>query len=318
MAQVTMMMRLAKMLTPSLIPAKPHFLAIPAAYSGVVLIWATTPLTIKWSSSGVGFLFAVFGRMAIGLVLCLLLLKWQNIALPWGREALRTYAAAAVGIYGAMLSVYWGAQFIPSGLIAVLFGLVPLMTGVMAAKQLGESSFTLPKLSAMLLGLFGLTLIFHSDLTLQLNAAQGIAAVLFAVFLHSLSLVLVKQTGANLPALAVTGGSLVLVTPLYFLTWMLFDGVLPSAIPVRAGLSIIYLGIFGSVLGFVLFFYLIHKLETGKTALITLMTPVLALFLGQILNDETIPPDVWWGTAAIVLALIIYQWGASWRRWLVL
>lgn len=304
------------MTTPSLEIKPGHFLAIPAAYAGVVLIWATTPLTIKWSSNEVGFLFAVLGRMAIGVGLCLLLLKWQKIILPWDRAALRTYAAAAVGIYGAMLSVYWGAQFIPSGLIAVLFGLVPLMTGVMAARQLGESSFTLPKLTAMLLGLFGLVLIFKSDLTLQFNAAQGIAAVLFAVFLHSLSLVLVKQTATALPALAVTGGSLVLVTPLYFFTWLVFDGQLPVDIPMRAGLSIVYLGIFGSVMGFVLFFYLIHKLETGKTALITLITPVLALFLGQILNNEDIPADVWWGTSCIVIALVIYQWGANWWHWL--
>lgn len=290
-----------------------HLLAVPSAYAGVVLIWATTPLAIKWSSSGVGFLFAVFGRMAIGLVLCLLLLRWHRIVLDWGRVALRTYSAAAVGMYGAMLCVYWGAQFVPSGLIAVLFGLVPLMTGLMAARQLGESSLTRSKVSAMLLGLLGLVLIFWSDLTVEMNAVQGIAAVLFAVFLHSLSLVLVKQGGANLPALMVTSGSLALVTPLYFFTWAVFDGQLPQEMPIRAGWSIIYLGVFGSVLGFVLFFYLINRLDTGRTALITLITPVLALFLGQWLNNEHIPQGVWWGTLAIVVALMIYQWGGSWR-----
>ncbi|HLF97561.1 MAG TPA: EamA family transporter, partial [Methylococcaceae bacterium] len=39
---------------------------VPLAYIGVILLWATTPLAIKWSGEGPGFLFGVTGRMAIG------------------------------------------------------------------------------------------------------------------------------------------------------------------------------------------------------------------------------------------------------------
>ncbi|MDX1336059.1 MAG: EamA family transporter, partial [Gammaproteobacteria bacterium] len=42
-------------------------MSVPAAYMGIIMIWATTPLAIKWSGESVGFLFGVSARMLIGL-----------------------------------------------------------------------------------------------------------------------------------------------------------------------------------------------------------------------------------------------------------
>ncbi len=44
--------------------------SVPAAFIGVVFIWSTTPLAIKWSSDGAGFLFGVGARMLLGLFVC--------------------------------------------------------------------------------------------------------------------------------------------------------------------------------------------------------------------------------------------------------
>ena len=100
-------------------------MSIPAAYLGIVLIWATTPLAIKWSGDEGGFLLGVTLRMTIGYAICLLLLWLLRIEFPWHRQARRSYLAAGLGVFGAMLSVYWGAQYIPSGLVSVLFGVLP-------------------------------------------------------------------------------------------------------------------------------------------------------------------------------------------------
>jgi drug/metabolite transporter (DMT)-like permease len=68
------------------------------------------------------------------------------------------------------------------------------------------------------------------------------------------------------------------------------------------------------VLGFALYFYLVKHMDTGRVALITLITPVIALLLGHALNNETILPQVWLGTASIVLGLGLHQWGGRWVR----
>ena len=284
-------------------------MSVPAAYATVVLIWATTPLAIKWSSEGAGFLYGVSGRMLLGAVLCLLLVRVLGAALPWHRRAWMTYLAGAVAIYGAMVSVYWGAQYIQSGLISVLFGLTPIFTSTLAALWLQERSLTGAKFGGMICGVAGLAVIFRDSLSIGDNAVFGIAAVLFSVLLHSASTVWVKRLGAALPAVSVTTGSLLLALPLYLLTWLAFDGSLPDAVPVRTSLSIIYLGVFGSFLGFLLYYYLLRHVAASSTALITLLTPVLALLLGQTLNGEVTSVSVWMGTAAILLGLALYQWG---------
>ncbi len=290
-------------------------MSVPAAYLGVIIIWSTTPLAIKWSGEDTGFLLGVSGRMLIGALLCVVLLKIMNIDFPWHKSARRTYFAASIAIFGAMLSVYWGVQYIPSGLIAVLFGLTPVVTGIMSALWLNEKSFSISKIIGMLLGLAGLVLIFYTGTRLPGNALLGIAAVTLSVLLHSGSSVWVKRIEANVPALAITAGGLMLALPMYGLTWLLAGGHVPSGVSMRTGWSIVYLGVFGSVVGFMLYYYTLKHLRVSTIALITLITPVTALLLGHYLNGENIRALVWVGAAAISAGLIIHQWGSHFQQW---
>ena len=285
-------------------------MSVPAAYLGVIIIWSTTPLAIKWSGEDVGFLFGVASRMLLGAAVCSLLLLILARKLPWHREARLTYLAAGLGIYGAMMSVYWGAQYIASGLIAVIFGLTPIVTGVIAAIWLQERSLTASKLTGILLGIIGLIVIFGSGIELSDGAGYGIAAVLVAVILHSISAVWVKAINARLAALEVTNGGLLIAAPLYLLTWLLFSEGWPEVISNRTAMAIAYLAVFGSVLGFIMYFYVLKYIDASRVALVTLLTPVLALLLGQRLNNETIEPAVWVGTFCILIGMSVYQWGA--------
>lgn len=289
-------------------------MSVPAAYLGVIVIWSTTPLAIKWSSDGPGFLFGVASRMVVGLVLCLILLRLLKVEFPWHRDARRTYLVAGLSLYCAMLSVYWGAQFIPSGLISVLFGLTPLITGALASIWLNERGFTPAKVAGLAAGLAGLAVIFSDNGQLGQLSGYGIAAVLVAATIHSAGAVGMKRLGSHLPAMATTTGALSIAVPLYFLTWLVFDGSWPQAVPTRALLAISYLGIMGSAIGFILYFYALKHVEASRVALIPLVTPVTALMIGQWLNSEVIAPNVWIGTSLILSGLLVYEWGSVMRR----
>ncbi len=58
------------------------------SYIAVILIWSTTPLAIKWSGEGSGFLFGVTGRMVLGAVLALVVMQLMRLPFPWHRRAL--------------------------------------------------------------------------------------------------------------------------------------------------------------------------------------------------------------------------------------
>jgi drug/metabolite transporter (DMT)-like permease len=105
-------------------------------------------------------------------------------------------------------------------------------------------------------------------------------------------------------------GSLAISAPLFVLTWWLFDGVLPAEIPQRTLLSITYLGIVGSVIGYLMFFYVLKHSRATQVGLIPLITPVLALFIGHHLNAEVITLNVWAGTMLVILGLAVFQWGS--------
>ncbi|OYV20389.1 MAG: hypothetical protein CG438_618 [Methylococcaceae bacterium NSP1-1] len=186
---------------------------IPLTYISVILLWATTPLAIKWSGEGPGFLFGVSARMAIGTGCILFILILMHQRLAWHRKACLTYLAVALQIYGSMLAVYWAAQFIPSGWISVIFGLTPLMTALLAALFLGERSLTLGKLLAYGLGVSGLAIMFGSALQFGYDAVLGISGVLVSSLLQSISSVWIKCIAAKLPALSQVAGGLLLALP---------------------------------------------------------------------------------------------------------
>ncbi|MBT7444001.1 MAG: hypothetical protein HN790_08580 [Methylococcales bacterium] len=102
-------------------------MSVPASYLTVVLIWSTTPLAIQWSGDS-GFLFGVASRMVIGLILLLCIVAITRQALPADKTARKIYLISGIPIYITMILVYWSAQQIPTGWIAIIFGLTPILT----------------------------------------------------------------------------------------------------------------------------------------------------------------------------------------------
>lgn len=285
-------------------------MSVPAAYLAVIVIWSTTPLAVKWSGEP-GFLFGALGRMTLAALFCLALLLMLRVELPWHRTARRTYAAATIAIYGAMLCVYWASQRVPSGLIAVIFGLTPLLTALFARWLLNERDLTRARLAGMALGIIGLAVIFGGGSQLGENAVHGIFVLLVGVIVNAMSMVLVKRTNGALAPIAVTTGALLYAVPLFFLTWLMFDGHMPKAISTQATWSILYLGVVASAFGFTLFFYLLKHTPATGVALLTLVSPVTALWLGSVIDHEQVPGEVWTGTGLVLAGLAVNQWGPA-------
>ena len=106
-------------------------MSVPIAYGLTVLIWSTTPLAIVISNESLPPLMAAFLRMGIAALAGLVLLRVMRLPLHWRWPQLRAYLASVVGVFGAMGATYLAAQWIPSGLISVLFGLTTIMTGAL-------------------------------------------------------------------------------------------------------------------------------------------------------------------------------------------
>jgi len=296
--------------------------SVPISYLSVILIWSTTPLAIQWSGNEVGFEFGVAARMIIGLFALMVLLRIMNIEFPWHKRARIIYLISGVTLYIAMSFVYWAAQHIPSGWISVVFGLSPIITSLLASIILKDAHLSGTRLFGMLLGFVGLMVVFIESISVSSIALLGVTAVVISAGTQSLGSVLIKQQNPDFHPIAITAGSLVVSLPLFLLNCVV-AGSLPETIPLKSALSIIYLGVVGSAVGFPLYFYLIKNLSPERVAIVTLITPITALLLGATFNSEEISNKVWLGTILILASLVIYEYGKylphvkKWKiRWL--
>ena len=281
-------------------------MAVLFAYFSVVLIWATTPLTIQWSSDSLSFIAAVLLRMAIALALGLIINLFLRRKLFGQKGAWHVYAAGAIGIFPNMPVVYWSAQFIPSGLVAVVFAMSPFVMGLMTLLVLKNNPFTIKRVFAFLLALTGLIIIFYHQFQLNLHSVFGVAGILLSCVLFSFSSVLVKKLDVKVDAFNQALGTLLFALPGLLLMWWLMDGQIPLNISTKSILAVGYLSIFGSLIGAALFFYVLASMSPTAVSLITFMTPVLALILGGWIGQETLSMQLWVGAGLVVIALLLY------------
>jgi len=197
-----------------------------------------------------------------------------------------------------------------SGILSLVFGLAPVFSAILARRILAEPKIsTLRKLS-MLLSFAGLGLVCADNFSLSGDSIYGFVFVLIAVFLFSLSGVLVKSVSLSIHPMATTVGALTLSLPLFILNWLLLDGSIDaSQWQLRSIWATIYLGVFGSLIGFFAYFFVLQRLTASTVALITLVTPIIALTLGALLNDEVIHSKLVFGALLVILGIAIYHWG---------
>jgi drug/metabolite transporter (DMT)-like permease len=281
-------------------------------YLTVVLIWSTTPLGVVWSSESVHPTMAVLLRMLIALTLGSLILFLKRIELPKNPTAYRLYIYSGMGIFTGMLFTYLSAQYLSSGLISLVFGMSPILSGLLANKILGESKFNKIKKLALTIAIIGLGIVCSDSISLNSNSWPGLVLILMAVSFFSLSGVLNKSITINIHPLATTVGGLTVTIPLFILAWYFLDGQLPIAQwQIRSMAAIVYLGVFGSLIGFVGYFYILQKLSATTVSLVTLMTPIIAVLLGVYFNNEVVTKHLISGASLVMVGLGLFLFGGK-------
>ena len=280
----------------------------PIAFILVLLVWSTTPLAISLSVADRPLL-AVALRMLIGCAFCYGLLRLRGQRLPNQREDLWQYAIAGGSLYVTMILVYQAAVTVPSGWIAVIFGLSPIVTGVISLPFEKEAALTPIRGAGLVLGFGGLYLVFAGSLSLDQAHLYGLLLVFIGMFVASASSValrlLVRDSSTS--GLQITTGGLVFAVPLYFATAVIAEPWAWPNFDTQHLLAMLYLGVIGSGVAMVLYFSLLKRLPATKLALMMLITPIAALALGSLINNEPVVASVWLGAICVSVGILIYE-----------
>ena len=284
-------------------------MSAPLSYFAVIAIWATTPLAIKLSNDSVSPLTAL--GLRTGLALCVAAL----VVIIWRRESFfkrahfKGYWLASMSIFPNMPLVYFATDYIPSGLIAVMFGLSPFFVGVMAHFMLGESYFSLRRCFAQVLAVLGLVIIFIDQLAVDPAAGLGILLMLCSITLYSYSLVAVKRQAliSSAPAFDQAVGAMLLSMPGTVLCWYFLDGDTHIVLSAVSGYSIAYLAIVGSLIGFMAFYHVLNTMSVAMVSIIPMITPLIALWLGVAFAGENVSAYTVIGSLLILAGLGLYE-----------
>lgn len=282
--------------------------AILSLYALLVTIWSSTWVAIKFGLEdtppllGAGIRFFLAG---VGLLILAAVLR-RSLRTDWLLVAILALLPFAVS-YGL---VYWSEQYIPSGLAAVLFGVMPIYVALLAAALLKDEPVHGRLFLGLGVALAGLAVAFGESIDLghEEHALLGAIAGVSAPLAAALGNVSIKRRGAKLDAVVLNGwamgfgGLLLLLGSAFAETWA------DARWTAQAVGAIAYLAILGSAVGFVVLTRLLQELPAVKMSYIPLIIPFGALGFGWALYDEPLTVLSLAGAALVAGGLLVAQW----------
>jgi drug/metabolite transporter (DMT)-like permease len=270
-------------------------------YATLCLIWGSTWLAIRVVVRDVPPLEAAAIRFiaAASILLAIALLQkrqWPQTRQQWNAVIVLGITLIALP-YGLL---FWAEQYVTSSMTAVLFSAMPLLVALFTPLMMHQ---TVPRRAvfSMLVAFGGLLTLFYSgDLFAAGRALIGGVAVLISVVLSAWSVVFAKKHLHNIDHVASTAFQLLFgAMALSWGTWAL-EPRLHAAWSRPAVLALAFLVVIGSCAAFVVYYWLLKRMQPYQLSTISLITPVIALLEGGLLMHEAIPLRMILGTAVVL------------------
>lgn len=301
---------------------QPPTALVVAALAAVYVVWGSTYLAIRVGVETLPPFLMGGSRFVLAGGLLLAWTVWRgDLALgPGGRpDAVRLgppqwRAAAIVGgllLLGGNGLVSWGEQTVPSGLAALLVSSTPLWLALLSRMLFRELLSTMA-LAGVVLGFVGVALLVRPSGS---GAGwAGIAAVLVAAFLWGLGSVLSQRLPLPSRPLVATGLEMVCGGALMLTVSVLLGepGRLDlAAVAPEAWWALAYLIVFGSMVAFTAYVWLLANVRTDLAGTYAYVNPLVAVLLGWALLREPVGPEVLVGGGIVVLSVALVVLGRS-------
>ncbi len=277
-----------------------------AQYALLCLIWGSTWLVIKVGYGDLGpfnvaALRFLLAAAVLGALVPLLGARW-----PAGRAEWTLVAVVGLFLFAADYGlIYWAEQFLDSGLTAILFATLPLVTVFLAHAYLPGDRLTPRKLAGTLLAFFGVLALFADRLHLDPSKAGPMLAVILAAVCAAVSAVASKHhAGALHPASLNAPAMLVGALALAVASLATGDGI---AFPrdVYTWAAVVYLAMAGSVVTFLIYFSLLKTWSVTGLSFVSVFTPAVALLLGFVFRGERMTILMLLGAALILTGVAV-------------
>ena len=264
---------------------------------------------IKIAVQEVGPITLVAFRVLFGLLFGIVVILIQRVQLP---TSLREWSPLLLlGITNVAIPFFlisWGEQSIDSAVAAILDATVPLFTILIAHYLLNDDKMTWPKVVGLLIGFAGVIILMSKDIGASFGSVLGQLAVVLACAFYAASAVYARKKTESTPGILRSAVPLVSATAIMWLATLFVER--PVHIP-QLGITwiaLLFLGILGSGLAFVLSYYLIHEIGPTRTSMVTYLFPLGGVLLGVVFLHEELSWQLLVGAVFIVLSLVVANW----------
>ena len=288
-------------------PQKDKQLYIYASFFAIYVIWGSTYMLNKLAVQQLAPLYLAAIRFFTSGVLMLIICKVLGFKITvTKKQLLNSIAAGCMFLaYGNGIFV-WALKYVDSGFGALLVAVQPLII-VLLMKLLFNKKIQSRSLIGIALGIAGIALlVFQKNLVINSNSYLGIGMIFSCIIVWSLASIFVSK--ASLPGnFLVDAGFQMLAggTLLAIGSFVAGEEHLPvSAWTTNSKIAMVLLTIFGSIIAFTAFNYLLKNVSPEKVATSGYVNPIIAFILGWYILDEHITLQT--AIAAIILLTGVY------------
>ncbi|HEV7199283.1 MAG TPA: DMT family transporter [Candidatus Limnocylindria bacterium] len=280
---------------------------LPAAFLLLGTIWGSSFVWIKIAIEELPPATLVAERLMLGAVAMLILLAFTRPARPTRGQVGHL---AVMGFVNAGLPIFlisWGEQFIDSGTAAVLNSLVPIFSLLIAGLILRTERWSLFRVMGILIGFAGATVLASREFAFNPGPAAigGAVAVAAAALSYAIGASYGKYRIESTDRYVVAGGTLVFAALYVTIVAILADGGLTLPTQPATIVGLLWLGLLGSFVAYVLYFFLLSHLGATVSTMTTYMFPVVGVTLGVLVLGESLDARLLLGTGLVVLGIAI-------------
>jgi drug/metabolite transporter (DMT)-like permease len=275
------------------------------AFFAIYVLWGTSFLAIRIAVLEAPPLFAAGTRFFVAGVALYGFMRFRGRPSPtvsqWRSLALMGLLMF-VAEYGPL---FWAEKYVPSGIASVLEATLPLITMALETWVFRRHRFRWPLLAAVLLGLCGVTLLLLHNGEQHFGVLPCLA-ILAGATAWSLGSVLNRSLDLPESRPLTSGAAMVLGGGMLLLLSALFGELHPLPhVSLRAGLALLYLIVFGSLLGFTAFVWLLARMPATRVASHAYVNPVVAVALGYFFAGEIVTARTLIGTALVHFSVVL-------------
>ncbi len=297
--------------TPSkLAPHRAYSIQMALAFAAIYLVWGSTYLAIRYAVATIPPLVTAGVRHSIAGII-LLAWAWVRGFRPTRAHWISGFIVGALFFLVGHGTLHWAEQYVGSGLAALLIATEPMFILVLAW-SMGQQKISRMSALGLGLGVLGVAVLTGAELSVKQSSLLGLLAVLTGSLAWSAGVVISPKLKLPNDALGRTAlptlcGALLLlaaagVTGEFHAThW--------ASISFKSLMGLAYLIVFGSVVAFTSYTWLLQRCPPALVATHTYANPVVAVLLGWLLASEPLTMRVVVASVAILGAIVLIRRG---------